>query len=214
MKKVKLLAVSLTAIMSLSAVSAYAVELPDMNDYYDIARKFASQYPYKEGDIEKTYAEYDCAVYSTGTETSEDGVEYEFPIMYFDEDAKRVDSYDLQKGEMALSVNGSTSDYGQECVLYNGTTLVPVDVFEGMGCISEYLDEFYVTRLSKDGTVLEIIPQSRGMRKNQAEGIYVPMPEVARYVNGTLYVPLRAVAEELGITVGWNGDTKTVTMDW
>lgn len=212
MKKT-IFAAGLLASISLSATAAYAVDLPDIHDYYDIAQDFSSQYQYKEGDVEKTFAEHAGEYYSSGIETREDGVEYEFPIMYFDEDAKFFNDYDLQKGEMALSINGGMSDYGQECVLFNGTTLVPVSVFEGLGCTSEFLDEFYVTRLSKGDTVLEIIPQSRGMRKNQAEGYYVPMPEVARYVDGVLYVPLRTVAEQLGITVGWNGDTKTVTMD-
>jgi hypothetical protein len=31
--------------------------------------------------------------------------------------------------------------------------------------------------------------------------------------NGSLYVPLRAVSEEIGLSVSWNGDTKTAKID-
>ena len=51
-----------------------------------------------------------------------------------------------------------------------------------------------------------------GMRINQADGYYIPLVPCARIVNDILYVPLRAVAEELGFYVDWNKMTNTATV--
>lgn len=51
------------------------------------------------------------------------------------------------------------------------------------------------------------------MRKNQADGFYVPLEVCARIIDDTLYVPVRAVSDEFGLNVNWDGSTSTVTLD-
>lgn len=211
MKKKYSAIICASLVMQGSAVLAQ--EIPDMDTIVLKAHEFASQYPYKEGDTEKTFELYPDIVYTSGYETRSDGVIYECPALYHDQHAMLVQSFDLQKGDMNLSVNGNQSEYGQACVLYNSVTLVPVSVFSSLGCNMEYDESKYVTKLEKDNTTLEIMPYLIGMRKNQEEGYWVPLQVCARYVDETLYVPLRAVAEEFNFKVGWEGNTHTVTLN-
>ena len=206
-------AIITSALLLACTVPAFAQEVPDMETIASRAYEFASQYPYKEGDTEKTFELYPNVVYASGYETRSDGVVYECPALYYDQHAMLVDSFDLEKGDMGLSINGNNSDYGQECVLYNSVTLVPVSVFGSLGCDIWYDDAEYVATVKKGDTTLEIVPYLIGMRKNQASGYYVPLQACARYVDGILYVPLRAVAEEFDLNVGWDGDTHTVVIN-
>ena len=211
MKKIIALIASAALITSAASIAVYAE--PQAEEMYNIALNFAAQYPYKEGDVEKAFASRYGELYTSGIEKTDAGVEYECPAVYYDKDAATVGSFTLKQGEMSLLVNGKPSTYGQKCVLHNDATLVPVDVFSELGCEKTYNETNYLTTLKKNGTTLEILPYIIGMRKNQAEGYYVPLGNCARYVDGQLYVPLRVVAEELGLTVGWNGESRSVTID-
>ena len=70
----------------------------------------------------------------------------------------------------------------------------------------------YVAAISKGDTTLEIIPNIIGMRKNQAEGYWVPLEVCARFVNDTLYVPLDAVAKEFGYISEINSEENIITI--
>lgn len=180
---------------------------------YNNALKFASRYEYHDGDFETSTYLYPDIPYSSGIETAEDGTQYECPIFYMDKDASFFGDFDLKKGEMNLSVNGDKSSYGGECVLFNGITLVPVELFDDLDCSLDFDDTLYVTTVSKGETTLEILPKLRGMRKNRDEGYYVPLPACARFIDDVLYVPLRALASELEINIGWDGNTHTVILN-
>ena len=211
MKKIIALLASAALMLSAAGIAAYAE--PQAEELYDTAHAFASQYPYKEGDVEKALASGFAEKYTSGIEKTADGVEYECPALYIDEHAALAGNFDLKMGEMSLLVNGKPSAYGQKCVLHNDATLVPVEVFDELGCERTYNEAYYLTTLKKNGTTLEIIPYMIGMRKNQADGYYVPLGNCARYVEGQLYVPIRVIAEELGLTVDWNGESRSVTID-
>lgn len=203
----------LISICTVCNSTSFAYEIPTMKTIHEKAFEFASQYTYKDGDIEKTFALYPDIVYTSGIEKRSDGVEYECPAVYYDEHAAYVNSYDLKKGDMTIVVFGEESQYSHQCVLYNGVTLVPSGVFEEAGCEISFNNELFVLTFSKNDVLLEIVPYLIGMRKNQAEGYYVPLRTCARYIDGELYVPVRAIAEEFGINVGWNGKSYTVTLD-
>lgn len=65
---------------------------------------------------------------------------------------------EIQLGEAKFIINGMTSQYFDQCVLYNSRLLVPVDAFLEVGCnVNTNLDT-YVTTISKDGVILEILP--------------------------------------------------------
>lgn len=188
-------------------------EIPAIETLCDKAKEFASQYPYKEGDVEKTFALYPDIAYTSGIEKKSDGTEYECPAIYNDEHALYFNSYDLKKGDMTIVVFGEESEYSHQCILYNGVTLVPAGVFAELDCNISFNKELYVLTISKNDVILEIVPHLIGMRKNQTEGYYVPLRACARYLDGELYVPVRAISEEFGINVGWNGESYTVTLD-
>lgn len=176
-------------------------------------RGFAMQHPYREGDTEKSFELYPEIVYTTGTEFTKDGLEYELPAIYIDYAAMRVDSYHLEARDWTkFIVNGAVTPYYDRCVLYNSRLLVPAEVFKEVGCEVDYDENTYVATIRKGETVLEILPNLIGMRKNQADGYYVPLEVCARLIDNTLYVPVRAVANEFGISVFWDGETNTVSI--
>lgn len=174
--------------------------------------ELSKQYPYYT-DPEEDERER-CSVLH-----DDDGLTYLMSGFYFDSMATMLNSVlDLQKSELNVYVNGIKSTYSGECVIHNidpeepdrAVTLVPKDVFNELGVTVESVDELCMTRLQKDGNILEIIPTALAMRKNQTAGKWIGLPACARYIDGKLYLPVRKVAEELGIQVDWDGDTRSV----
>lgn len=165
--------------------------------------EFASRYEYRKGDFDKSFDLYPGIIYTSGIEYTKDGKAYECPAIYMDEHAELVGDYDLS--ETGLNINGSY----RKGVLYNSRLLIPAEIFKEVGCEVATDMTSYVTTISKDGTVLEILPNLIGMRKNGADGFYVPLEACARIIDDTLYVPLRAVASEFGLNVAWDSETNT-----
>lgn len=211
MKRKFLILSVLTAVTVTFGTCAFAYDTSE-DTLYKNAQTFASRYEYHEGDFEKSISLYPDVPYMSGPEIANDGKEYEFPIFYYDKHAGFIGDYDLQKGEMNLSINGQQSEYSSQCVLYNGVTLLPASVFKDLECMTDFDETLYVTTISKADTTLEIIPKLRAMRKNKENGFYVPLEAVARFVDDVVYVPVRAVADELNINVDWDGITHTVIL--
>ena len=166
-----------------------------------LAQTFASQYPYKEGDTEKSFELYPDIIYSSGMEKTAEGIEYECPAIYDDRHA-----YDLVNTMSVMPAKFVVEDSGYEIqyAVFNSKVLIPYDVFKLVGCEVLFNKDTYVTTISKNDTTLEIIPNIIGMRKNQAEGYWVPLEICARFVNNTLYLPLDAVAKEFGYVAEMN----------
>lgn len=211
----KTMAMSCAAIMTISAIGMSAFAYGDISTgaIREKQLAFAARYSYKEGDFDKSFNSYPGILYTSGIEYRADGTVYECPAIYVDEHAMYVNDYSLQKGEAKFIVNGMVSQYFDKCVLYNSRLLVPVDSFAEVGCEVTTDADTYVTTISKDGVVLEILPNLIGMRKNRAEGFYVPIEVCARIIDDTLYVPVRAVADEFGLKVSWDGASATVTLN-
>lgn len=175
--------------------------------------EFASQYEYTEGDFDKSFDLYPGIVYTSGIEYKEDGTAYECPAIYVDERAAAAGDYSFKKGEAKFIINGMENQYFDQCVIYNSRLLVPVDTFTEVGLKVSTDAGTYVTTISGDGAVLEIMPNLIGMRKNQTNGFYVPLEVCARIIGDTLYVPVRAVADEFGLNVNWDGTANIVTLN-
>lgn len=174
-----------------------------------LAQAFASQYPYKEGDTEKSFELYPDIIYSSGMEKTAEGIEYECPALYDDRHA-----YDLVNTMSVMPAKLVVEDSGYEIqyAVFNSKLLVPYDVFKLVGCDVLFDKDTYVATISKNDTTLEIIPNIIGMRKNQAEGYWVPLEICARFVNDILYLPLDAVAKEFGYVVETNSDDSVITL--
>lgn len=174
-----------------------------------LAQAFASQYPYRESDTDKSIELYPGITYLTGVEKRADGVEYECPAIYDDRHA-----YDLVNTMSVMPAKLVVEDSGYEIqyAVFNSKVLVPYDAFKLVGCDVLFNKDTYVATISKNDTTLEIIPHLVCMRKNQAEGYWVPLEICARFVNDTLYLPLDAVAKEIGYVAETNSDGSVITL--
>lgn len=202
MKK-RIMPIATGVIMLAQSLSAFAYGDISSQTIREKQLEFASRYEYHKGDFDKSFDLYPGINYTSGIEYTKDGKTYECPAIYTDEHAALVGDYDLS--ETRLNINGSY----RKSVLYNSRLLVPAEVFGEVGCEVNTDMTSYVTTISKDGTVLEILPNLIGMRKNGADGFYVPLEACARIIDNSLYVPLRAVASEFGLDVQWNAETNT-----
>ena len=162
-----------------------------------IAQAFASRYPYKEGDTEKSFELYPDIVYSSGIEKSEKGVEYECPAIYDDNFAHESVS---RLKIVPVKLQAGNSIYDIQSAVFNSKLLVPYDTFKLIGCETLFDKNDYVATITKNDTTVEIIPNLTGMRKNKAEGYWVPLEICARFIEDKLYVPLDAVSKEFGYT--------------
>jgi len=207
MKKIiSLIAISLCCIQLCAATYA-EISFPGAPIEIQKAWELSKQYPYY------TYPDDSEEQNKCGSIIYDNGLAYLIPYYYSNAHAMLLDSYDLQKGELNVYINGVKSSYSGECVLHDSVTLVPIEVFDELGVMREYIDEFYMTRLQKDENTLEIIPNICAMRKNQADGKWIELSTCARYADGKLYVPIRKVAEEMSIQVDWDGETHSVYLN-
>lgn len=175
-----------------------------------LSKEFASQYPYKEGDTEKSFELYPNIIYTSGIEKTDDGKEYECPAIY--DDLMVSAEVNNIKKDMAKVISGIDKEYHVEYITFNNKLLVPLNILETAGCDIQFDKLLYVAKITKNSTVIEIMPNLIGMRKNQAAGFWIPLEVCARFVDNVLYVPLEAIAAEFDIAVEWNSATKTLIL--
>lgn len=189
-----------------------------MASAYDLSNKalvekhhaFASQYKYKEGDSDKSFELYPDIPYTSGIEYTESGEEFECPALYSDGHAMMLGEHNFENSTAEIVINGV--EQRQKGIIYNSRTLVPFELFESTGLETNFDEETLVLTIKNSDTVIEILPYLIGMRKNQSDGFYVPLEVCARFVDGDLYIPLRAVANEFDISVEWYAENFTVAM--
>ncbi len=175
--------------------------------------EFATQYDYHEGDAERSFAEYPGALYTSGEERRADGSIYECPAIYVDAQAIYFNSFTKEETNVTFKINSTAKPEYSKCVLINSRLLVPAEAFKDVGCDVDFNDDTYILTVSKDGVILEILPNLIGMRKGQANGFYVPLSPCARFIDDKMYVPVRAVAQEFDLKISWNEETRTVELD-
>lgn len=169
-----------------------------MNNIDRLAQSFASQYPYKDGDEGRAIELYPNITYLTGIEKREDGIEYECPAIYDDRHVSDLVS-DIRVFPTKLEIGDSIYDIN--CAIFNSKLLIPYDTFELFGSEVLFDKDSYVATIANSATTLEIIPNITGMRKNKADGYWVPLEICARFIGDTLYVPLDAVSNEFNYKV-------------
>lgn len=165
--------------------------------------EFAALYPYKDGDTEKSFTLYPDIVYTSGLEKDFDGTEYEAPAMYFDEMAQNIISV-MKNG--TVNIEFDKENFESDYITFDSKYLVPVETLSKLGLKTQINPALYLATIKNDDTILEIQPNVIGMRKNQAEGYWVPLEVCARIYNNTFYVPLEAVIREFGLSAEINGD--------
>lgn len=208
-KSILLLTISLLVLQGTSAfafdTSPEALRNKQLN--------FAMQYDYHKGDFDKSFEEYPGIAYTSGIEYRQDKSEYECPALYADAHAMYFEDFKLEQKKVTFKINGEENPLYNKCVIFNDRVLVPADVFKETGCDVTFDENTYVITVSKDGTVLELLPNLIGMIKNRQEGFYVPLEVCARFIDDIPYVPVRAVTNEFKLEVLWDADTRTVFLN-
>lgn len=105
---------------------------------------------------------------------------------------------------ITVYVNGAALSFDQPPIIREERTLVPMRaIFQALGASVSW-DEPSQTVTAVSGTdVILFRVGEKGLYKNEALVYTMPVP--AQIVNDRLLVPLRAVAESMGASVGWDG---------
>lgn len=211
----KLISTLIAAAMLTAGAGVFAESVDIMGTITPLHREFAMQYDYDESDLEYITEHYgDLLARVGGPAKRPDGTLYEEQGFYDDNMALFFDSYDLQSSGVNILVNGQSSEYGKSAFIYNDNTLVPGGIFTQLGVDTAYNEGLMLTTYVSGDTVIEIQPYMLTMRKNREDGYWVPLRTCSRIINGEIYMPLRAIAEELGIGVDWDGTTNTVLLSY
>ncbi|MBE3598687.1 MAG: copper amine oxidase N-terminal domain-containing protein [Limnochordaceae bacterium] len=107
-------------------------------------------------------------------------------------------------------VDGRPVPGDQGAYMVNGTLMLPARVLEQAGATLRWDARTKTATLARDGH------QARatvGQAWLAAGGKRVLMPQPPELVDGQLMVPIRAVAQALGITVRWDGKTGRVDLE-
>jgi hypothetical protein len=110
-----------------------------------------------------------------------------------------------------IIVNGkaATFEKGFPYINENGKTLAPLDLFNRYLGASVNLNKEKAF-ISKDKFIIEL---QIGKRQAMINGGELDMPCRVIIEDGVVMVPVRAVAEALGATVGWDAATRSVSVD-
>lgn len=210
----KILSAALVCVCAMQTSLAFAYDVMEDDDLHKKWDVFANKYPYDSELQFNLFFEKYVPLYSL----SVDAMSYNETMgkvnagYYYDGAAAFFEGSAPEQSEVKLLVNGE-DEY--PCIIFKSRSLVPAEAFESAGCVVETDEESRVTSISKDGEVVELMPYLLDMRKNREEGFWVPLEICSRYVgeNNEHYVPLRVIADELGLKVDWDNDNRTATLD-
>lgn len=99
-------------------------------------------------------------------------------------------------------------------VIKAGRTLIPIRaITEGLGATVTWDPQQKVTITKNDITIVITLGSNKALVTDKNGTKEVVMDVKAGLTNNRTYVPLRFVAETLGLKVNWDKDTKTVEID-
>lgn len=112
------------------------------------------------------------------------------------------------KDKINVSLNNNNLSFDTNPIVVDGTTLVPLrTILEAFGMQVDWDDESSVITASKDGIELTLQIGSKTAQKN-SESIQLNAAPILQ--NERTLVPVRFIAESLGMDVNWDESTKTV----
>lgn len=107
-----------------------------------------------------------------------------------------------------VQLNGTSLSFDQEPVIENDTTLVPFRaIFEALGMDIEWNNELQTITATKDDLVLEL---SIGSTTASKSGELIQLSAAPTIIGERTMIPVRFIAESLGMNVEWQSDTSTV----
>ena len=122
----------------------------------------------------------------------------------------------LAEDKIKLTYNGEIIETDTPPVIVEERTLVPARaVFETMGMEVDWEESNRTVFVSNDSVSIMIAIENDVMLKTTlengtVENIALEVP--AQIMNERTMIPVRAVSEAMGITVDWDGDTRTVIL--
>ncbi|MBE7047394.1 MAG: hypothetical protein E7396_08310 [Ruminococcaceae bacterium] len=112
--------------------------------------------------------------------------------------------------DIKVIVKDQPKTFDQMPVIIDGRTLVPMrGIFEALGATIAWDDATKTVTAKKSG---ETIILKIGDNNATVSGETKTLDVAPQIINGRTMVPVRFVSEALGEEVGWNGDTRTVTV--
>ena len=110
--------------------------------------------------------------------------------------------------EIKIYVDNDKVDFDVEPIIENGRTLIPLrGVFEKLGAKVDWNKNLLEVVIKDDNNEIEMI---LGKDKVMVNGIIKDIDVPTRMVNSRTFAPLRFIAENLGHTVRWDGNTNSV----
>jgi len=117
----------------------------------------------------------------------------------------------LASSGVTVEINGQRVNFeDQPPIIIDGRTLVPVrGVFEMLGYSVEWEQSTSTATLSSAAnTILITVGSPVFINNGRAHNLDVP----AQVINGRTMIPLRAVVESVGLSLGWNEQTQTIAV--
>lgn len=112
--------------------------------------------------------------------------------------------------DINVYLNGSRLSFDRQPVIVNDRTYVPVrGIFEAIGMEVEWDDESKTAYAYGSGADI-ILPVNSG--EMYVNGECIKLDNAPFIMDGRILVPLRAISESLGCTVGWDPESCSVTI--
>lgn len=116
----------------------------------------------------------------------------------------------LQIGSTQMTQNGVVSQMDVAPVIANDRTMVPIRfVSEALGAQAEWVADRQAAVIAYNGIVLELPVNQKTI---YIQGQATEMDVATQLINDRTMVPLRAVTEGLGLTVEYQPETQTITI--
>ena len=111
-----------------------------------------------------------------------------------------------------MTLNGKPIDSDVPPFILNDRTMVPVRfISEALGSKAEWDNETKTVTITGEGLVIKLISGDPDMQIISGDNIVIfPMDVSTTIKDGRAFVPVRFIAEALGLIIRWNGQTKTV----
>ena len=124
-----------------------------------------------------------------------------------------LDNEEVKFSTVSLTIDNELVTSDVPPVIYNERTLVPLRVIaENLGANLNWNEETKEVVIMSDSNKIILTIDSENAIVNGNEKLLDDHGTAAKLIDNRTMVPLRFVAEELGVNVKWNGETRTVAL--